>query len=102
MSSLILFFFVLVLHLLQGISVNIELKLLLVVLFLLEVVALGTFFFNTLAALLLPTTLSILISSHLSGLLDCVGHHLLLFESFPDIVAVQTQVALFAVSEEEL
>jgi hypothetical protein len=70
-------------------------------LFLLKVVALGTtILIGTLAALFGPATLPILICTHLPGLLDCIGHHLLLLEALSDVVAVQTQVALFAVSQE--
>jgi hypothetical protein len=35
-------------------------------------------------------------------LLDCVGHHLLLLESFPDIVSIQAKIALLREFEQYL
>ena len=54
------------------------------------------------AFLWLPPTLSILIHSHLPGLLDRILHHLLLFESLSDVVAIETQIALFAETQQNL
>ena len=57
---------------------------------------------RALAALLGLPFLSILIYSHLASLLDCILHHFLLFEPLADVVAIQTQIALFTETQQYL
>lgn len=46
--------------------------------------------------------LSILSLSQLSGLLDSVSHHLLLFKPLANVVAIKFKIALLAESEQNL
>ena len=61
-----------------------------------------TFGLNSLTTLFSLTSLSRLILSNLSALLDGVRHHFLLFESLSDVVPVKAEVALLTQAEQNL
>lgn len=57
---------------------------------------------SALAALLGLSLMSVLVDSHLAGLLNGMLHHLLLFEPLSDVVSIEAEVALLAETEQDL